>query len=285
MSARLRGTTCRSTKGSKLELYRFNRAIVRQPARSVVQGLRSDDRGNPTFEGICAEHDAYIRALASVGLDVILLPPLEDFPDSMFVEDPALVFSDGAIRLRPGAPSRAEEAEAIAPVLGDLFDAVLELPEPGFADGGDVLVTPRAVIIGLSGRTDCAGAEGLAACLAQLGRDSRIVETPPGVLHLKSACSMVDEETVLCTPALVRLEIFDGYRCILTAEGEDAAANALRVNDRLIVGSDFPRTAELLDSLGVELVTLETSEIGKLDAGLSCMSLRWWDPAQAAPSG
>ena len=185
------------------------------------------------------------------------------------------MFADGAILLRPGAASRAAEADALAPVLGDLFDAVLELQEPGLADGGDVLVTPQGVFIGLSARTDRAGAEGLADCLAQLGLDSTIVETPPGVLHLKSACSMVDEETVLCTPALAHSGIFDSYRTIVTPEGEDAAANALRVNDRLIVGAGFPRTAELLESLGLKIVALETSEIGKLDAGLSCMSLRW----------
>jgi dimethylargininase len=203
----------------------------------------------------------------------------------MFVEDPALAFSEGAILLRPGAPSRAGEADAIAPALGGLFDVVLELPEPGFADGGDVLVTPRNVIIGLSGRTDRAGAEDLAACLAQLGHESTIVETPAEVLHLKTACSLVDEEAMLCTPALARSGIFDGYRVIVTPEGEDAAANALRVNDRLILGSNFPRTAELLASLAVDLVIIETSEIGKIDAGLSCMSLRWWDPAQGGRSG
>ena len=238
--------------------------------------MRASDRGDPTYEGICAEHDAYVTALATAGLEITALPPLEEFPDSMFIEDPALVFSEGAILLRPGAPSRAGEAEALAPALGGVFDAVLDLPEPGFADGGDVLVTSRNVIIGLSSRSDRPGAEGLAACLAQFGRESAIVETPPEVLHLKTACSLVDEETVLCTPALAGSGIFDGYRVIVTPEGEDAAANALRVNDRLILGSNFPRTAEFLGSLGIELVPLPTSEIGRIDAGLSCMSLRWW---------
>jgi dimethylargininase len=203
----------------------------------------------------------------------------------VFVEDPALVFSNGSILLRPGAPSRAAEAAALAPILGERFDLVLELPQPGLADGGDVLVTPQGVFSGLSARTDRAGAEGLATCLARLGRDSTIVETPPDVLHLKSACAMVDEETVLCTPALAQSGIFEGYRTIVTPEGEDAAANALRVNNRLILGCDFPRTAELLAPLGIEMVALETSEIGKLDAGLSCMSLRWWDPARSGRSG
>jgi dimethylargininase len=241
--------------------------------------LRSADRGDPTYDGVCAEHDAYVAALAAAGLDVITLPPIEQCPDSLFVEDPALVFSEGAILLRPGARSRTAETDALAPVLGDLFDVVLELPGPGFADGGDVLETPRGIIIGLSSRTDRAGAEGLAACLAQFGRDCTIIETPADVLHLKSACSMVNKETVLCTPTLARSGIFDGYRTIVTAKGEDAAANALRANDRLIIGSGFPRTAELLSELTVDTVSIDTSDLGKLDAGLSCMSLRWWDPA------
>ncbi len=76
-------------------VYEFNAAIVRSPGRSVVNGLRADDRGNPTFEGVKAEHEAYAQALRVAGVDVTVLPPLEDFPDSIFVEDPALVFHEG----------------------------------------------------------------------------------------------------------------------------------------------------------------------------------------------
>ena len=110
--------------------------------------MRAIDLGNPTYEGICAEHDAYVAALRSAGVDVTVLPALEDFPDSMFVEDPALVFTEGAILLRPGAPSRAAEAGELAPTLRGLFDEVLDLPS-GHADGGDVLVTPKGVFIGI----------------------------------------------------------------------------------------------------------------------------------------
>jgi dimethylargininase len=262
----------------KLQVFHFNRAIVRQPARSVVTGLRASDRGNPTYDGIRAEHDAYIAALRSADVDVTVLPPLENYPDSLFVEDPALVFSQGAILLRPGAPSRAAESSELAPTLRHLFDVVLELPS-GHADGGDILVTPNGVMIGLSDRTDRAGAEALAACLTQLGREARIVETPQDVLHLKSACSLLDGETILCTPALAAMGIFEGFRQIVTPDGEDAAANALRVNDVVLAGAGFPRTIERLGSLGYVVVPLETSQIGKLDAGLSCMSLRWSQPS------
>ncbi len=266
----------RWAKGKPLQAFQFNRAIVRQPARSVVAGLRAEDRGNPTYDGIRAAHDAYTAALRSADVDIIVLPPLENFPDSLFVEDPALVFLEGAILLRPGAPSRAAETRELAPTLRDWFDIVLDLPT-GHADGGDVLVTPRLVMIGLSDRTDRAGAEALAVCLAELGRESTIVETPGDVLHLKTACSLLDDDTILRAPCLEETGIFDGFRQITTADGEAAAANALRVNDVLMVGAGFPRTIERLGALGYGVVPVDTSEIGKIDAGLSCMSLRWWD--------
>ena len=193
----------------------------------------------------------------------------------MFVEDPALVFQQGAILLRPGAPSRADEVMEITPILREMFEKVIELPSPGFADGGDVLVTTRIVMIGLSNRTDRRGAEALLTCLAELGLDARIVATPADVLHFKTACSLLDEDTVLCTPQLARCGVFDGFRLITTPESEEAAANALRVNEVVMVGSDFPRTIELLGGLGYAIVPIPTSEIGKIDAGLSCMSLRW----------
>ena len=253
----------------------FNRAIVRRPAKSAVRGLRAVERGAPDYNSLLQEHDAYVAALAAAGVDVVILPALESFPDSVFVEDPALVFPEGAILLRPGPPSRLGEAGATAPALRDQFETVLDLPEPGFADGGDILTTAKGVMIGLSSRTDQAGAEGLLQCLAQLGRESWIVATPEGVLHFKTDCSLLDEETILTTKRLARSGVFEGFETVIIPEGEELAANALRVNDIVMVGVDFPRTIEMLDKRGYNVVSMNTSEIGKIDAGLSCMSLRW----------
>ena len=253
----------------------FDSALVRTPARSVVRGLRGDDRGDPTYEGVLGEHQAYVAALRAAGVEVTVLPPLEAFPDSLFVEDPALVFAEGAILLRPGAASRVGEAAEIAPVLREIFGTVLELPPSGYAEGGDVLLTPKGVMIGLSARTDRAGAEALRACLGQLGRKATIVETPAGVLHFKTDCSLLDEDSVLSTRRLARSGVFDGFRQVLVPDGEEAAANALRVNDVMLVAAGFPKTIAMLDGLGYRVVPVETTEIGRIDAGLSCMSLRW----------
>lgn len=253
---------------------RFTNAICRKPSFSAVDGLRDEDRGAPDIGMLAEEHAQYVAALEAAGVTVQVLEPREAFPDSVFVEDPALVFPEGAILLRPGAPSRAGEVAEIAPVLRLRFPKVLSV-QAGFADGGDCLLTPKGVMIGLSERTDEAGAKSLIACLGELGHEGRIVETPPGVLHFKSDCSLIDESTVLTTKRLATSGVFAGFDLVFTADGEEAAANALRVNERLLVGRDYPQTIAALMERGFEVIPMPTSEIAKLDAGLSCMSLRW----------
>lgn len=260
-----------------MRVFDFNSALVRIPGGSVIHGLRADDGPAPTRESVLREHEAYVSALRAAGLRVQALPALEPFPDSVFVEDPALVFSEGAVLLRPGAPSRLGEAEELAAALRARFATVLQLAE-GFADGGDILVTPREVLIGLSARTVAAGAKALQGLLAALGKRSRIVRTPRGTLHLKSDCALIDEETVLATAALAGSGIFDGYRLLELPADERRAANAVRINDVVLVNAASPRTMEMVSAFGVTVVPLDVSAIAKLDAGLSCMSLRWFDP-------
>lgn len=259
----------------QLSCYTFNSAIVRTPAPSVIHGLRAENRGNPDYEKLKIAHEEYIRTLESLGLDVMVLPELEAFPDSIFVEDPAIVFPEGAVVLRPGAPSRMGETEKIRPVLEDLFDTVLE-NEEGCVDGGDLLVTPAHVMIGLSARTDQTGAENLIQILRTLGYQGRIANTPKGILHFKTACSLLDDETVLVTERMDQSGMFEGFNTIVVPMGEDAAANALRINDTVLVSAQYKRTADLLDSKGFSVKPINTSEIEKIDAGLSCMSLRWF---------
>jgi len=257
-----------------MPVYEFNAALVRRPATTVTAGLRAHDRGDPSYQGICDEHEAYVQALRAAGLQVHVLPALEAFPDSLFVEDPALVFHEGAIVLRPGAATRSGEAAVLAPTLASHFERVLQLPV-GHVDGGDVLVLPDEVLIGLSARTTREGAEALLECLAALGKRGAIAQTPADVLHLKSDCALLDEETILATARLSRSGIFRAFREVIVPAGEEAGANALRVNDQVLVGSSYPRTLDLLAGAGFDPVALSTSEVAKIDAGLSCMSLRW----------
>lgn len=256
-----------------MRVFEFTTAIVREPGKSVVKGLKSDPTAVPTYEGVLAEHRAYVDALAEAGVSIDILPPLEAFPDSVFVEDTALTFPEGAILLRPGAPSRLAERDEVRGALARHFADVIELGVGEYADGGDVLVTPETVFVGLSRRTNPIGGEALVKYLAALGRNARLVHTPAGVLHFKTAAALLSEDTIVATPALAAL--FEGYRVLETPPGEEGAANLVRVNKRVLIGAGFPRTAEMIAKEGLEVTLLPVAEVAKLDAGLSCMSLRW----------
>jgi len=259
-----------------MRVFDFNSAIVRTPGRSVVNGLRANDGPAPSFETVVAEHQAYIAALRAAGVRVTVLDALEQFPDSIFVEDPALVFSQAALLLRPGAPSRMAEARELSSTLAARFPEVLQLSD-GFADGGDILVTPSRILIGLSARTNEAGAADLQKLLKSIGLASRVVQVPRGTLHLKTDCSLIDEETVLSTKGLAKSGVLDGLRVLVVPEEERSATNALRINDVVFIRAGCPRTQDMLVTHGLKVVSLSVSEIGKIDAGLSCMSLRWFD--------
>ena len=260
-----------------MRVFDFNSAIVRTPGKSVVNGLRANQGPPPVLEGILAEHASYIAALRAAGVQVTVLDALEQFPDSIFVEDPALVFSQAAVLLRPGAPSRMAEAQELSATLSARFPEVLQLTN-GFADGGDILVTPGRVLIGLSARTNEAGAADLQALLESIGLKASVVQVPHGTLHLKSDCSLLDEETVLATPTLAKSEVLAGFRVLVVPADERSATNAIRVNDVVFVRAGCPRTLDMLVAHGLEVLPLPVSEIAKIDAGLSCMSLRWYDP-------
>ncbi len=259
---------------------RFTHALCRMPAHSVTHGLRAVDHGAPDPDLFRAEHMAYVTALRATGAIVTVLDPLESFPDSCFIEDPALCLKGRAIVLRPGAPTRAGEAAALRPDLERLFPQVLDLPDGGHVDGGDILCSDDEVMVGLSARTDRDGIEALRPIVRDLGYSLRLVETPPEILHFKTESSLLDPETVLATPRLAATGCFDGYKVIETAEGESAAANAIRFNDPVILSAGHPRTAERLGAAGYEVVELPMTQAALLDGGLSCLSLRYSLPEE-----
>jgi dimethylargininase len=256
-------------------MFDYTHAIVRQPGASVIFGLRAGDGPDPDYEPLLAEHAAYVAALNGLGLDITILPAAEDYPDSIFVEDPVLVFSEGAIILNLTAASRAGEAALIAPELESRFERVLQMHGSGHADGGDILVLPDRVLIGLSGRTDTEGAAELLRLLTQLGMKTEIVETPKDVLHFKTGCSLIDEETVFAVQQMANLPAFAGLRVIPVPKGEEKAANTLRIRDATLIGDSFCKSRDIIEALGVHTIPLPVEHIGLIDAGLSCMSLRW----------
>ena len=254
--------------------HQFTHALLRRPPRSCTEGLRAVDVGAPDPAAFLQQHDTYARALRRAGVQVTVLPPLEPFPDSAFVEDPALCLPEGAVILRPGADSRRGEADAIAPALEGIYGAVSRI-DTGTIDGGDILVTETAVFVGRSERTSTAGIEALAACIEPWGYRVRAVVTPPGVLHLKSDCASLGADRVLATRRLAEAGVFSDLDVLVVPEGQEAAANALRINDTVFVAEGYGRTAALLMQEGYSVVVIDISEAARLDAGLSCLSLRF----------
>jgi dimethylargininase len=256
--------------------YRFTHAITRKPSFSITDGLRAVDIGTPDLAKMQAHHADYITALRSTGAEVVELDALEAFPDSVFVEDTALCLPEGAVVMRPGAPSRLGEAAKMAPHLRALYSDVRQISgAESFIEGGDILTTETEVLVGRSARTNGAGIIELAALITDWGHRVREVFTPPGVLHFKTDCSLLDAETILATKRLADSGCFEGYRVIHTAEGEEACANTIRFNDLVIMPAGFAKTRDILDAAGYTVHEVGNSECAKLDGGMSCLSLRF----------
>ena len=150
----------------------FTHAITRRPAASIIKGLRAVDTGTPDLALMQSHHDAYIATLRETGATVVELPALETFPDSVFVEDTALCLPQGAVVMRPGAPSRLGEAAEMAPHLRALYGQVVAISGPdSFIEGGDILVTETEILVGRSARTNANGVAELITPLQMLYLD------------------------------------------------------------------------------------------------------------------
>jgi dimethylargininase len=220
-----------------------------------------------------AQHAAYERALAEAGFEVKRLPALPDAPDSVFVEDTALLLGEHAVITRPGAASRAGETASTAAALDGAF--TLHRLAAGTLDGGDVLRIGRTLYVGRSGRSSNEGIAALAALVEPLGYAAVPVEAS-GCLHLKTAATFAGEDAkgspiLLYNPGWISASVFAGVEPVPVTE--PAAANVLRAGGKLFVSSEAPRTAELLAGRGFDVVALDVSELHKAEAGLTCMSL------------
>jgi dimethylargininase len=218
------------------------------------------------------QHGHYVDTLRSLGLEVIELEPLPDYPDAYFVEDPAVVTPDAAIITIPGAKSRRGEADAIEHVLAERR-AIRRMEQPGTVDGGDVLMLGKHFLIGVSKRTNEEGAAQLGRILEEYGNTWTAISVRHG-LHLKSNVSCIGENKLLVNGPYARLEELKVYDKIVVDKDERYAANTLLINGQLIVPKGFPKTRLKLEVAGIKTLELDISEIRKMDGGLSCMSLR-----------
>lgn len=255
----------------------FTRAITRPPGRTFSDGLTTAGLGPPDLPAALAQHAAYLAALEACGLEVTVLSPDDRFPDSTFVEDTAFLARGVAVLCRPGAPSRAGEVEAIRPALDAFFHSPAAIEAPGTVDGGDICEAGDHVFIGVSERTNEAGARQLASLLSSVGLDSSFVDIRgiPGLLHLKSGIAWLGGRTLALTDLLASRPEFRNWSHLPVPPGEEYAANAVLVNGRVLLAAGFPRFEGAVRALGLPTVPLDMSEFRKLDGGLSCLSLRF----------
>jgi len=258
----------------------FTRALVRAPAASFVDGLRRVEAGVPVLETALAQHRRYVAALRACGVEPIELPADPRHADACFVEDTAVLVGTAAMLARPGAPSRRGEVDAVHAALVDLGLACAGIVAPATLDGGDVCLAGERAFIGLSERTNAAGADQLGAWFAGFGIDAATIDIRgfDSILHLKSGLAWLGDGRIAVVEELYSHPLLRDFEPVVPVAGEAAAANAVRIGGRVLVAAGHPLFAAQLAGFGLQPLVVDIGEYAKLDGGLSCLSLRWREP-------
>ncbi|UCH60264.1 MAG: hypothetical protein JSV61_01980 [Anaerolineales bacterium] len=247
-------------------------AITRELSEAIVDcELTHLERVPIDVELARLQHHQYEDCLASLDCAVQQLPAGRDMPDSLFVEDIAVVLDEVAIITRPGAHRRWLETPAIAAALQP-YRRLLRIGPPGTLDGGDVLQMGRQIFVGQSGRTNRSGIQQLRRLLKPFGYSVEAVPVQ-GCLHLKSAVTQLSEDTLLVNPDWVTPGVFGIHRILEIHPSEPHAGNALWIDQTVIYPSAYPATLERLQRAGIQVKTLDVSEIAKAEGGVTCCSL------------
>lgn len=252
----------------------FSKAIVRTPCKAMLEGLTEAEMGLPDYALACEQHQGYIAALKECGLQVTILPPLESYPDSCFVEDVALLTSKCAIITHPGAPSRRGEAPHIIEAVKQFYPSFEQINLPGTVEAGDIMMVGSHFYIGLSARTNTQGAKQLIDILGKYSLTGSMVEMSE-LLHLKTGVSYLENNNLLTFSEMHHNPIFNQFKRIKIAKEEGYAANSVWINGTILVPKGFPNALKAVQQLGYPTIEVSMSEFQKLDGGLSCLSLRF----------
>lgn len=218
-----------------------------------------------------SQHHAYVQALKELGCAVLELPAEADLPDSVFVEDTAVVLPEAALLTRPGADSRKPETESIARALAP-YREILRIEPPAAVDGGDVLALGKKIYVGMSTRSNNEAVFQMNKLLNRFGYETQAVELRD-CLHLKTAVTRVDDETLLINRNWVDIENFEGHKLIDIDPSEPFAANCLPINDSIIFPKAFPKTTTKLESCGYKIKPVAVDELAKAEGAVTCCSL------------
>jgi dimethylargininase len=253
----------------------FTNAIVRTPGRSIVEGL-SDSKtlGLPNYEQAIIQHQSYIDALTKCGLDVFVLESCEEYPDSTFVEDVALITPNCAIITRPGVASRRGEVNEIEYILKQKFNNIEAIEAPGTIEGGDIMMVGDHYYIGLSERTSFKGAKQIIQILNKYDMSGSTISLKK-ILHLKTGLSYLEKNNLVVCGELINDSSFEQFNPIEIPEKESYAANCIWVNGSVIIPLGYPTTKQRIENAGYPVIETDVSEFQKLDGGISCLSLRY----------
>ncbi|MBO0586734.1 arginine deiminase family protein [Sporosarcina sp. E16_8] len=252
----------------------FENIIVKTPGKSYLNGLTTSNLGKPVFEPLLEQHKLYVEALEKCGVTVTQLPASEEFPDSTFVEDAAVLTSDFAVITNPGAESRNGEIKEIESVLKGFYDKFYYIKSPGTLDGGDVLQAENHFYIGISERTNPEGARQLKEILEQEGNEATIIPLKE-FFHLKTGIAYLGDNRMVVAGEFINHPAFESYEKIIIDQEDEYSANCIRVNDYVIIPKGYEKTKRKFNEAGYKTIELEMSEVQKHDGGLSCLSLRF----------
>ena len=255
----------------------FTHTIVRTPCPKVCEGITSaPELGKPVYEKALEQHAKYVEALKACGVDVLVLPPMEEYPDSCFVEDVAVVNDKCALVTNPGADTRKGETAGIVAAIKKFYteDRIGYIRAPGTLEGGDVMKCGDTYYVGLSARTNAEGFRQFAAFMGKFGFKSLGV-TLNLVLHLKTGINYLENNKMLVSGEFINKPEFAEYEKIIIPEEEAYAANCIWMNGTVIVPEGYGEVLKAVKDAGYPVLTVDTSEFRKIDGGLSCLSLRF----------
>lgn len=252
----------------------FKNVIVKTPGKSYVNGLTTSDLGKPKYNLLLEQHAAYVKALKMCGVEVTHLAESEEYPDSTFVEDVAVITPEFAIITNPGAKSRNGEKEEIEAVLQDFHSNFYHISSPGTLDGGDVLQVGKHFYVGISERTNHEGADQFKNIVETEGYEVTILELKE-FFHLKTGIAYLGDNTIAAAGEFLNHSDFARYEKIEIPTADEYSANCIKVNDFVIIPKGFDDTKSKLEKRGLKTIELEMSEFQKHDGGLSCLSLRF----------
>ena len=257
-------------------MFNYQKVITRPPCANFADGLTHGRLGKPDPQLAVFQHRQYVNALRHCGAEVVVLRPDNDYPDSCFTEDEAIVTDRMAVIPSFCRPSRQGEEIRMRPVIEAFYGGRIEqIKAPGTLEGGDICRDGDHFFVGISSRTNEEGARQFAEIVKKYGFTTDFCDIRGiQILHLTTGMSYIGENTVICCPDFKNLPAYAGYRVIVTSPKEAYAANCVRINDKVIIPEGYPNTARKLEKAGFSVITTPMSEIEKQDGGLSCLSIR-----------